>query len=286
MKRRDFLRSTALGAAALAVSPSLFNACTSVDPLHEFGIITGNTVKEMIGNDPRGTLEILAKMGYKYLEFGGTYGMEVKELKAFLNDIGMVPLAGGASISGLQGDKLKEVIDAQLLMGKKYLVCYWPWMHGGENPTMDDVKFAVDEFNRIGEICNTNDLRFAFHNHDKEFTKIGDQVIYDYILEYTEPELLTMQLDLYWIFVGGADPIEYFKKYPGRFELLHVKDALDPNDRESFTCVGAGVIDFEAIFRMRNEGGFKHLIVERDRGDIPEEECARMSINHLKSLKF
>lgn len=285
MKRRDFVRNTVMGAAALGISPSLFSAYSSADPLQEFGIITG-LVRDMIKEDPRGTLVKLSEMGYKNLEFGGTFGMEVKELKPLLKDLGLVPLAGGTNLAGLQGDDLKKMIEAQLEMDKKYLVCYWPWMDGGENPTMDDVKFAVDEFNKIGEHCNKSGLRFAFHNHDKEFVRIGDQMIYDYIMENTQPELVTMQLDLYWIVVGGADPIEYIKKYPGRYEMLHVKDAIDISNRESFTCVGSGVIDFEPIFRLRDIGGFKHLIVERDRGDIPEEECARSSIEYLKTLKF
>lgn len=285
MKRRDFIRNTVLGASALGISPALFSACSSVDPLHEFGIITG-LVGEMMKKDARGTLVKLSEMGYKYLEFGGNFGMEVKELKPLLKDLGLVPLAGGTNLAGLQGDDLKKFIEAQLEMDKKYLVCYWPWMDGGENPTMDDVKFAVDEFNKIGEQCNDHGLRFAFHNHDHEFKMIGEHMIYDFIMENTQPELVTMELDLYWIVVGGADPIEYIKKYPGRYELLHVKDAMDISDRESFTCVGSGVIDFEPIFRLRDIGGFKHLIVERDRGDIPEEECARKSIEYLKGLVY
>ncbi len=285
MKRRDFVRNTVIGAAALGISPALFSACSTVDPLHEYGIITG-LVREMMKEDARGTLVKLSDMGYKYLEFGGTFGMKVSELKPLLKDLGLVPLAGGTSIVNLQGDKLKKMIEDQLVMDKKYLVCYWPWMDGGENPSMDNVKFAVDEFNRIGEQCNENGLRFAFHNHDKEFMKIGDQVIYDYMMENTQPELVTMELDLYWIIVGGADPIDYIKRYPGRYELLHVKDASDITDRESFTCVGSGVIDFEPIFRLRDIGGFKHLIVERDRGDISEEECARLSIEYLKTLEY
>lgn len=285
MNRRNFVRNSILGAAALGISPTVFSAYSSVDPLHEFGIISG-LVNGMMKEDPRGTLIKLSEMGYKYLEFGGTFGMEVKELKPLLKDLGLVPLAGGTSIVSLQGDDLKRMIEEQLEMDKKYLVCYWPWMDGGDNPTMDYLKFAVDEFNKMGEQCNANGLKFAFHNHDKEFRKVGGQMIYDYFMENTSPELVTMELDLYWIIVGGADPIEYIKKYPGRYELLHVKDAMDITDRESFTCVGEGVIDFEPIFRLREIGGFKHLIVERDRGDIPEEECARMSINYLKTLDF
>lgn len=287
MKRRDFLNHSLAGAAGVMVAPSLLTACkTRHDPLHDFGLIT-NVVQNLIRKDHRGTMTLLAEMGYKYLEFGGTYNESPAELKRFMDGIGLMPLAGGTNIAGLLGDGLKQYMDECLEMNKPYLVCYWPWMDGGENPTMDQVKFAVNEFQRIGDKCNEAGLRFAFHNHDMEFLKLGDQVIYDYILEETDPDLVTMELDLYWAHKGGADVRKYFKKYPGRFEILHVKDSYDVPDRISFACVGSGIIDFPEIFSYRKPGGFKHLVVEHDNPGIPyEEDCARSSINYLKSLEF
>jgi sugar phosphate isomerase/epimerase len=285
MNRRDFVRNSLLSATVIGLSPALLSSCSSIDPLHEFGIITG-VVREMIKEDPRGTLIKLSEMGYKYLEFGGTFGMEVKELKALLNELDMVSLAGGASITNFEGDGLKKAIDAQLEMEKKYLVCYWPWIGNEDNITKDYMKIVVEKLNMMGEVCNQNGLRFAYHNHDHEFRSMDDQKIYDFILNNTQADLVTMELDLYWCVVGGSDPKEYIKNYPGRYELLHVKDAYDIKDRESFACIGSGVIDFEPIFQLREIGGFKHLIVERDRGEMPEEECARSSIEYLNTLKF
>jgi len=287
MKRRDFLNNALTGTAGMALMPSLLTACNPAnDTLHDFGLIT-NVVQKMMASDHRHTMSLLAEMGYKYLEFGGTYGELPAELLRFMAGIGLVPLAGGTNIAGLLGDGLKPAIDGCLEMNKKYLVCYWPWMDGGENPTMDQVKFAVDEFQGMGDKCNEAGIRFAFHNHDMEFIKLGDQLIYDYILENTDDALVTMELDLYWAHKGGADVREYFKKYPGRFEILHVKDSYDIPDRLSFACVGSGIIDFQEIFSYRKMGGFKHLVVEHDNPGAPyEEDCARSSIEHLQSLKF
>lgn len=269
----------------MGISPALFTACSKHDPLHDFGIISG-VIKNELDVDPRDTLTKIAEMGYKYLEFGGTFGMKPAELRSFLAEIGLKPLAGGTSMAAFQGDGLKKLIDDQLELDKKYLVCYWPWMNSADVITMDDLKFAVEQFHIIGEACNKSGIRFAYHNHDHEFrNSFGDGLAYDYYLQNTDPELVTMQLDLYWAAVGGADPAEYIKKYPGRFELLHVKDAYDLNNRESFACVGEGVIDFEPIFRLREIGGFKHLIVEKD-GAVHGIECAQTSINHLNTLKF
>jgi sugar phosphate isomerase/epimerase len=285
MNRRNFLHSTFVGTAGLSLGQGILSGCVpGHDPLHDFGIITIG-VQNMMREDYRATMTLLAKMGYKYLEFGGTWGEEPDALKRFMDGIGLVPLAGGDSIANLQGDDLLASIDESLALGKKYLVCYWPWTGDPLEPNWDMVKFAVDEFHTIGEHCKKNGLRFAFHNHYHEFQVLDDQVIYEYILENTDPELITMEVDLYWAMKGGVDITKYFEKYPGRFEIVHVKDSYDLPDLESFACVGFGIIDFSELFSYRDIGGFNKLIVEHDRPEN-EEECARTSIDYLTSLEF
>lgn len=286
MKRRDFLFTSAAGLTGATLFPSILTSCSGGnDPLHEFGIIT-NVVQDLIKENHRATMSMLAEMGYKYLEFGGTYGEKPAELKAFMDQIGLVPLAGGTSISGLLEDGLQKNIDACLEMGKKYLVCYWPWMDDGKSPSLEKVKFAVDECNRMGRVCKESGLRFAYHNHDQEFQILDGKTVYSYVLEMTDPEFVTMEIDLYWAYKGGADIREYFKKNPGRFELVHVKDSYDSPDRQSFAPVGEGILDFADLFSYRDVAGFKHLIVENDQPGDEQEWVARTSINHLKSLKF
>jgi sugar phosphate isomerase/epimerase len=286
MRRRTFLFHAAAGTAGLTLFPALLSGCRPEhDPLHDFGLIT-NVVGKLIRKDHRGTMAMLAGMGYKYLEFGGTWDEKPSELRAYMDQIGLIPLAGGSSISGLQGDGLKQNIDMCLEMGKRYLVCYWPWMDDGNSPTWEKVKFAADESNRMGRACNEQGLRFALHNHDLEFRSLEGRVIYGFILENTDPELVTMEIDLYWAYKGGAELREYFQKYPGRFELVHVKDTYDSPDRESFACVGSGIIDFQDLFSYRDVAGFRHLIVENDRPGEDEEGCARSSIEYLRSLDF
>jgi sugar phosphate isomerase/epimerase len=242
-------------------------------------------VKDAIREDHRATMAALAEMGYSYLEFGSTYGEKASELLAFMQGIGLKPLAGGSSLANLQGDGLKKTMDACLEMGKAYVILYWPWMDGGQDPTWDQVNLAVDEANRMARECKDQGLAFAWHNHDQEFGNIDGRVIYDYVLEHTTEDV-HMQIDLYWAHKGGGDVREYFKKYPGRFPLVHVKDSLDSPDRESFCCVGEGIIDFEDLFSYREVAGFKHLIVENDQPPADQLGCARSSIEHLKSLNF
>ena len=286
MKRRDFLFTSATGLTGAALFPSLLNACTvGKDPLHDFGLIT-NVVKDLMQTDHRRTMNMLAEMGYKYLEFGGTYGEKPAELKAFMDEIGLIPLAGGTNIAGLMGEGLQKNIDSCLEMDKKYLVCYWPWMDDGNSPTLDEVKFAVDECMRMGASCKENGLKLAYHNHDQEFLGEGDVDLYEYILENTDPELVTMQIDLYWAHKGGVDIRKYFEKYPGRFEMVHVKDSYESPYRESFAPVGDGIIDFTDLFSYRDVAGFKYLIVENDQPGPDQESVACTSIEHLQSLIF
>lgn len=287
MNRRNFLSQSLAGAAGMVALPAFLRACDSgTDPLHDFGLIT-NVVQTRMQEDHRATMTRLAEMGYKYLEFGGTYGESPEELLRFMDGIGLIPLAGGTNIAGLIDDGLKQAIESCLEMKKPYLICYWPWMDGGENPTMDQVKWAVQEFNKIGEECKRQGLSFAFHNHEKEFKVLDGQVIYDYILEETDPELVCMEVDLYWAYKGKADIRDYFKRYPGRFELVHIKDSYESDSMQSFACAGSGIIDFPDLLSYRKEGGFKHLIVEHDNpGPENEMECARSSINYLNSINF
>jgi sugar phosphate isomerase/epimerase len=285
MNRREFINRTLACSTGVSLVPGLITGCTSGhDPLHDFGIVTIG-LQKLMEEDHRRTMELLVEMGYKYLEFGGTWEEDPKYLRRFMDAIGLVPLAGGENLANLQGNGLRLLIEESLAMGKKYLICYSPWTVDPNNPTWDQVQFAVDDFHRIGEQCNQHGLRFAFHNHHQEFKVLNDQVIYEYILEHTDPELVTMEVDLYWAHKGGADIRSYFEKFPGRFEIVHVKDSYDSPDLDSWACVGSGIIEFPQLFSFRDMGGFRHLVVEHDRPEN-ELECARSSIEYLKSLKF
>jgi len=287
MNRRTYIRTAGTALSGLALAPSMYHGCSGMkDPLHQIGLIT-NVVQESIRQDPRGTLSRLAEMGYSYLEFGGTWGEDPGSLLSFMKGIGILPLAGGTSMAALQGDGLQQSIEDALTMEKSYLVCYWPWMDSAENLTTDQVKRAVDQLQEIGEACNSYGLRFAMHNHEKEFQQLEGELVYNYILDHTDPELVTMEVDLYWAYKGGADIGEIFKAHPGRFELVHVKDSTDSSDMRSFACVGSGILDFPDLLSYRDVAGFRHLIVEHDQPQPEEElECARSSLVYLQGLKF
>ena len=148
---------------------------------------------------------------------------------------------------------------------------------------MDDVKTMVDIFNHIGESCKKAGLRFAYHNHSMEFQKVDDgELMYDLLLQKTDPELVDFEIDLGWAVVGGGDPVAYFEKYPGRFKLFHVKDM---NEENRSVVVGQGKIDFASIFAQSKKAGVKYYIVEYEGQEDPVASVAA-SVAYLKKMTF
>jgi len=284
MNRRQFLRRSIAGTLAATLSPHLMMCSTANNrQLDEIGLIT-NTLGNKLEEDYEKTLEEVAEIGFDLLEFGGYYGPSKQSFLNLLKNLGIKPIAGGTSMDPLLKEPEKH-IEEQLSMNKKYLVCYWPWLSSAENLTTDECKQAAENLNKVGEKCKKAGIRFAFHNHDMEFkpTPEGD-LPFDILLQNTEPDLVTTQIDLYWIKKGGSDPIAYFEKYPGRFELCHVKD-MDDTPKRDFACAGSGIIDFPKIFAKSETAGIKHYIVEHDDPANPME-CVRNSYNYLAGVRF
>ena len=282
MNRRHFLRTTALlaGTATMGV-PAGANPSRSAR-IKKVGLILSGGLHQEMQRDYAGTLEKLAAMGYQELEFGGTYGQPAGELRKRLDDLDLRNVAGGAAMSQL--DKgLGGMIEEAHQLGRQYVVCYWPWTDSGENKTLDDFRRTAERFNELGEKCKQAGLRFAFHNHDKEFKRTEGQVPYHIFLKETDPALVTMELDLYWIVKGGGQPLDFFRQYPGRFGLWHVKD-MDQTPQAGMTTVGQGIIDFPALFAKARQAGMKHFFVEHD--NPPDAmQFAQDSYRYLKTVR-
>ena len=116
-------------------------------------------------------------------------------------------------------------------------------------------------FNIFGDQCKKAGIKFAYHNHDFEFEVINGVRPMDLLLDTTDKDLVSFELDLYWITKGGGDPIEYIKKYPKRFPMWHIKDMASD---ASMTDVGEGIINFEQIFKYKDLSGLEHYFIERD----------------------
>jgi sugar phosphate isomerase/epimerase len=282
-KRRSFLKNSLLGAGALSVSSlTEAHAVKRNGPQKvELAIIT-NTMRKEFEEDYRAALQLLAEIGYTHIE--GSVPASCKSAKAYkaaLDELGLVTVSLGSGISNLMEDMGTYLKNAEVLESP-YLACYYPWLSSAENLQMKEVMETAERINTLGKKVKEAGFRLAWHNHAKEFAEVDGQLAFDILMENTDPEFSTVQLDWYWVVKGGQDPVHYFQQYPGRFELAHVKD-MNNNRDGGISCVGQGIIDFERIFSHAPAGGVKHYIVENERA-VEGKACARVSYETLSRI--
>ncbi len=232
-----------------------------------------------MASDYEGTIRAVAEAGYDEVETVWEPDRNPDDIRTLFDEVGLAAPSGHVSLDALQNE-LTKVLDASKRIGHSYIVC--PWL-GADQRTMAHYREYVSLFNEVGAACKESGIQFAYHNHEFEFEPAEDGIIpYDFMLAEMDPDLVKMELDIYWIAYANRDSIEYFKNHPGRFPLCHVKDM--GRERE-MTPVGEGQIDFAAIFSESETAGLKHYFVEHDH---PEDALAsiRTSIAHLRSLEF
>jgi sugar phosphate isomerase/epimerase len=252
--RRQFLQHTAALAAPLLL-PSLARAAKVTN----VGLQLYSVREEMLA-DAVGTLKQLAKIGYKQLESarsakGHYYGLKPKEIQKICKDLGMTLRSGHVHV-----DKdWKRAVDEAAEAGQSYVVCS---SLPSEGQTVANYQKVADTFNKAAEDCKKAGLVFGYHNHEYEFEKAGGKVLYDILLDRTDPKLVTMELDLGWVIVTGNDPVQYFNKYPGRFPLWHLKDMAKGEPRS--TEFGKGQIDIRKMLQNAKKSGMKYFFVEQE----------------------
>ncbi|HKR37767.1 MAG TPA: sugar phosphate isomerase/epimerase, partial [Steroidobacteraceae bacterium] len=225
------------------------------------------TVREAVEKDLVGTLRAIAAIGYREVELAGIPGKSATELRKLLDDLGLAAPSMHASMADLQ-DGLQERIDYAKALGTEYLVCAFPWTADARfrtNPghavvslasgiTLDDWKWNAEQLNKIGAAAKQAGLRCGYHNHNMEFRSYDGVVAYDELLRLTDPQLVTMEMDIAWVVTAGADPVKYLKKHDDRISLLHVKDVVKnlrvTTDllQAQTTEVGSGKVDWKRVF--------------------------------------
>ena len=277
--RRAFLKKSSLGAMGFGlIKPTLShpNAQPSV------GIIT-NTLRNEMAADYRQAYRRLAEIGYSFIEGGSIpEGMNAGELLKFIRSLGLSCKATGTSMGKFENGGIDKLLNKAEALGADYIVCYYPWLSSAEDLKMPEVMETARRLNEYGKQISDAGFRFAWHNHDKEFAELGGSTPFDELMKQTDPEYVTVELDWYWVVKGGHDPADLFERYPGRFELAHVKDMNNNRDR-GITCVGNGIINFESIFEKSPKAGVKHFIVENERA-IDGFACAKGSYTHIQKM--
>lgn len=286
LSRRNFLKTTA-GAAVMAGIPNTLLACTSSGKtLKDFGLQL-YTLRDVLPADPTGVLKQVAKMGYTQIESyqgdkGIFWGMTNLEFKKLMDDLGMKIISSHTDIRKDFEEKAAQAAE----IGMAYLIDPWE----GPQKSLDDFKKLADLFNEKGEICRKNGIRFAYHNHAYSFEKVEGQIPQDVLMQNTDPDLVDYEMDIYWVVTAGQDPIEWFKKYPKRWRLSHVKDRQKgvPANKADATCVlGTGSIDWKKILRSAMEEGMEYFIVEQEQyQNMSSPEAAKLNAGYLKKFKF
>lgn len=292
--RREFLKISAAGSLSMMiVGPLSANAVSAVDR-KSYGVgLQLYTIRDAMSANPKGTLKKVSDLGYKNLELAGYadgefYGYKPAEFKKIVSDLGMVTLSSHTQVeaAGITLENAKLMADTHAELGAKY--CIQPWINEPDRK-IETYKRMIGDWNRVGEIMKKVGIQFGYHNHNFEFANINGIVpYYDIFMKEMDPKLITMEIDLFWVTKAGQDPVEMFKKYPGRFQLFHMKDMHNRQApffdvvKDDICSVGAGVIDFKRILAAKELAGMKYLFVEDDnQGNGNPFEGIETSINNL-----
>lgn len=279
--RREFIAAAGAGALALTL-PAVGAACGAplqrADQLGDIGVQL-YTVRTLLASDFDGTMEQVAKIGYKEVEFAGYYDRTPQALRRQLDGLGLRAPSAHIGLD-LLGDNWARTLDDAETLGHDYLVV--AWLDDKDRATLGALRSTIEKFNHAGEEATKRGIGFAYHNHDFEFTPVEGRMPYDVLLAECDPENVKFEMDLYWITKGGQDPVAYFEKYPGRFPMVHVKDMAAG---EKMVSVGKGQIDWARIFAKHDDAGIQHYFVEHDEPADPIASITE-SYQYLKALRF
>jgi sugar phosphate isomerase/epimerase len=311
------MQQAGLMAAGLMINPSDIFSSSRVNTISAIGIQL-YTLRDQLSKDVKGTIEKVAQTGYSHVEtfYGYTaadqkdqfWGLDPKGLKALLKANKLVTHSGHYQLNDYltpgngNDEALKVQIGIAKELGQKYLVVPIPPRDLWDKLTADDYKFIADQLNKAGEVAKKAGLKIGYHNHYWEFKQQADVKMsgYEILLTRTEPSLVTFELDLFWAIKSGIDPVELFKKHPGRFAMWHVKD-IDKSATEKiaggdadhktameilplvkFAEVGTGAVDFKEIFANASVAGVKYAFVEQDKISIDPFVSIKESYDYVK----
>jgi sugar phosphate isomerase/epimerase len=268
--RREFLKVTAAGAIGAAFLSQY--GCKGIPKLG----LQLYTLSDAMTADAPGSLKIVSDIGYKYVELADYanrkfYNHTPEEFLRLVQDLGMEILSSHTQVegAGVTLDNAKIMAEDHAKLGVKY--CLQPWIVEEMRTTIASYQRMAENWNKIGEVMKEFGIQFGYHNHNFEFATVEGKVPYfDVMLAELDKNLVTMELDLFWATKAGQNPVDLFKKYPGRFQLFHLKDMYTKQDafydviKDDIAPVGEGVIDFKAIIGAGDTAGMKYMIVEQD----------------------
>ncbi len=248
------------------------------------------TFRNQFDEDVPGTLDFIREVGITNIEFSNLFGKTAEEMRALLDERGMVCTSFGANYQAFS-ENLEQVIHDATTLGARHVRLAW-FPH--EAPfDLDDARRAVTFFNDIGRQLAEHDLAFSYHNHGYEFVEHGDGTLFDYIVQNTDPEYVNFQMDVFWVVWPGHDPVELLQRYPDRFRLMHLKDMLEgvtgdltgrtPDRNVYMVPLGDGQVDFHAILVAAQNTSIEYFYIEDEIEDVMNS--VPQGFQHITSLR-
>jgi sugar phosphate isomerase/epimerase len=300
--RRKFIQNATLAIVGASLKPSALWSSTNVVASKNLIGVQLYSVREDMYKKPLETLTALSKMGIENVEHANYvnrkfYGWTAKEFRKVLDGLGIKMPSGHTVMDATHWDKSKKdftdvwkrTVEDAAVMGQSYVIS--PSIDDKLRSTYDGLMQQLEIFNKSGELCKASGMKFGYHNHDFEFKeKLNGQLMYDIILQHTDPNLVVHQLDFGNMYGTGARGAEWITKYPGRFQSLHIKDEIkaekgEMNDGYESTTLGDGVVDPKAVALLAKKiGGAHHYIIEQEsyQGKAPLD-CVKIDLERIKT---
>jgi sugar phosphate isomerase/epimerase len=253
----------------------------------ELGMVS-YTYRHSFEKDIEKTLDTIQSLGIKNMEFSNLFGADAKELRKMLDERNMVCTSFGVGYDALINNTEEVARNAKILGAEFVRVASIPH---GEAFTFENAEKAVEDFNTAGKILKEKyDLTFCYHNHGYEFQPYNNGTFFDYIVENTDPDYVSFEMDVLWVFHPGHDPVELLKKYGNRFKLMHVKDLKKgikgdysgSTPVENDVALGTGQLDLPAIIKAAKAAGVKYYYIEDESPNVAVQ--VPKSIAYLRSL--
>lgn len=251
------------------------------------------SLREQFKQDVPGTLDKVKSLGFKLVETAGTYGLPPAEFRELLTQRGLVAVSAHFQYEPLTKD-LDAIIKEAKSLGVKFAICPWiPHEIGSFSET--DVRRAAGDFNKWGEAFKAAGIRFGYHPHGYEFRPVTEgkaETLFDILVRETKPELVTFEMDVFWVVHPGQDPVKLLAKYPNRWTLMHLKDIRKGARTGVYTGkapvtddvpLGTGLVEWPKVLREAVRVGVQHFFIEDESPTVLEH--IPQSLRYLESLK-
>ena len=237
------------------------------------------TVREETARDMLDTLRKVAEIGYPAVEFAGYGGLTPQEVKTILDDLGLRASGAHVPIDSWETNPEAVIADMHTLDCVHAIVPMVPREQRGEEAS---VARLAENLNRWGEMCRQDGVILSYHNHDFEFAPLAETTMWEVLVRETDPDLVHLELDLYWIKYGGADPETVLRDVGDRVSLLHLKD-MAPDDTLSDLPVGEGTMPWPGLLQAADAAGVEWYIAEQDNPRDALQEVS-ISLQHMRNL--